>query len=91
MPAVEVQVTGPTRVALKDMSFKLNGEAQGASSLIYSWIKLKGPMVTLIGANTPILEVKDLVDDEYEFQLTVLDVDSGAFTKSNILVVNVYR
>ena len=48
-------------------------------------------MVTLNGANTSILDVKDLVDDEYEFQLTVLDVDSGAFAQSNILVVNVYR
>lgn len=91
MPAVAVQATGPADVALKDVSFKLNGEAQGPPSLIYSWVKLKGPMVTLNGANTSILDVKDLVDDEYEFQLTVLDVDSGAFAQSNILVVNVYR
>ncbi|MCI3935577.1 hypothetical protein MQX03_00070 [Chryseobacterium aahli] len=91
MPAVAVQATGPAGVALKDVSFKLNGEAQGPPSLIYSWVKLKGPMVTLNGANTSILDVKDLVDDEYEFQLTVLDVDSGAFAQSNILVVNVYR
>lgn len=91
MPAVAVQATGPSRVALKEESFKLNGIAQGPPTLIYSWVKLKGPMVTLNGANTSILDVKDLVDDEYEFQLTVLDVDSGAFAQSNILVVNVYR
>jgi archaellum component FlaF (FlaF/FlaG flagellin family) len=91
MPTVAVEATGPTRVPLKNASFKLNGVAQGPPTLIYSWVKLKGPIVTLNGANTPILEVGDLVDDEYEFQLTVVDVESGAFAQSNILVVNVYR
>ncbi|MCD0480745.1 hypothetical protein LPB90_20065 [Chryseobacterium sp. LC2016-29] len=91
MPTVAVEATGPTRVPLKGESFKLNGVAQGPPSLIYSWIKLEGPIVTLNGANTSILEVKDLVDDEYKFQLTVVDVESGAFAQSNILVVNVYR
>ena len=91
MPAVAVEATGPTRVPLKGESFKLNGVAQGPPSLIYSWTKLSGSIVTLNGANTSILEVKDLIDDEYEFQLTVVDVESGAFAKSNILVVTVYR
>lgn len=91
MPTVAVEATGPTRVPLKGESFKLNGVAQGPPSLIYSWVKLEGPIVTLNGANTSILEVKDLVDDEYKFQLTVVDVESGAFAQSNILAVNVYR
>lgn len=91
MPTVIAKATGPKQVGLKDVSFKLNGEAQGSSSLIYSWAQLKGPVVTLTGVNTLELQVENLVVEDYEFQLTALDVDSGAFAKSDILFVNVYR
>ncbi len=91
IPTITVKVTGPETVALKDASFKLNGEVEGPPSLIYSWAKLKGPIVTLTEVNTTILGVKDLAVGDYEFQLTVVDVDSGVFAKSNILAVNVYR
>lgn len=91
IPTVTAKAMGPTSVGLKDVFFKLNGEAQGPSSLIYSWAKLKGPIVTLTGVNTLDLQVDDLVVGEYEFQLTAVDVDSGAFAKSDILYVNVYR
>ncbi|KPH15026.1 hypothetical protein [Chryseobacterium sp. ERMR1:04] len=91
IPTITVKATGPTTVGLKEVSFKLNGEAQGSSSLIYSWAQLKGPVVKLTGVNKLTLQVENLVVEDYEFQLTAVDVDSGAFAKSDILKVNVYR
>ncbi|WP_312901371.1 PKD domain-containing protein [Chryseobacterium taichungense] len=65
------------------------GDGPSPSSLLYSWEKIQGPTATLSGVNTPELEVKDLVAEEYVFQLTVVDVDSGLFAKSAQVVVNV--
>jgi len=90
-PVIKAVATGPGSVYLRDGSFVVQGQGDGPSpsSLLYSWEKIQGPTATLSGVNTPELEVKDLVAEEYVFQLTVVDVDSGLFAKSAQVVVNV--
>lgn len=89
IPVIKAEAKGPETVVLRDGLFTLQGKGNGASSLLYSWTKTKGPKVTLSGVNNPDLEVTDLVAGEYMFQLTVVEVGSGLFAKSNILTVNV--
>ncbi|WEK71311.1 MAG: hypothetical protein P0Y62_07055 [Candidatus Chryseobacterium colombiense] len=87
---VRAEATGPSIVYLKDGSFELIGKSSGATSPLYSWTKIKGPVVTLTGVNKDKLNVSGLVADEYVFQLTVVDADTGLFAKSEYFVVNVY-
>lgn len=89
---INVEVKGPDReINVSEGSFKLQGQAYGpgTASFIYSWAKVKGPEVTLVDANTDILTVAYFMDGEYVFELTVLDVNSGAFAKSEQVVVRV--
>lgn len=88
-PVISAEATGPGSVYLRDGSFVVQGQGFGPSSLLYSWEKIQGPTATLSGVNSPELEVKDLVAEEYVFQLTVVDIDSGLFAKSAQVVVNV--
>lgn len=90
VPVVTAEAEGPERVLLNDRIFILNGKGYGASTLLYSWTKIKGPTVMLTGINSPDLEVTNLVVGQYVFQLTVVDTESGAFAKSTEVVVNVY-
>jgi hypothetical protein len=92
VPVITAEITGPDRVNTSERLFKLEGLAKGpeTTSFIYSWTKIKGPVVTLTGMNKPTLTVTNLVDGEYVFVLTVLDVNSGEFAKSKEFVVNVY-
>jgi len=87
---VKAEATGPGSVYLEEGSFELLGKGIGITSPLYSWAKIKGPTVTLTGVNGDTLNVTDLVADEYTFQLTVVDADSGVFAKSEQVVVNVY-
>lgn len=88
---VTAEATGPEAVYLPgEKSFILQGQGSGGSRLIYSWDKLKGPKVLLRGINKYNLEVTNIVAGEYVFQLTVVDLDSGAFAKTEGIVVNVY-
>lgn len=89
IPVIKAEAKGPDTVVLRNGLFTLQGIGDGPSSLLYSWTKTKGPKVTLSGVNNPDLEVTDLVAGQYVFQLTVVDVGSGLFAKSNILTVNV--
>lgn len=87
IPTVTVKATGPGKASKRENIFKLSGEADGPSSLIYSWEQLKGPIAKLTGVNDLDLVVEDLMIDEYEFQLTALDVASGVFAKSEKLFI----
>jgi hypothetical protein len=89
IPVIKAEATGPDRVFIRDGSFVIQGQGDGASALLYSWTKISGPTAMLSGVNSPDLEVKDLAAGEYIFQLTVVDVDSGLFAKSKEVVVNV--
>ncbi|SDI23420.1 hypothetical protein SAMN05421846_105133 [Chryseobacterium taeanense] len=89
IPEIKADASGPEIVFLKELTFKLTGKGEGASSFMYSWEKIQGPTVTLTGVNSPDLQVTDLVIGEYIFQLTVVDVESGLFAKSQEVRVNV--
>ncbi|WP_449386996.1 PKD domain-containing protein [Chryseobacterium lineare] len=89
VPVIKAEATGPETVFIRDGSFMVQGQGDGPSTLLYSWTKISGPTATLSGVNSPELEVKDLAAGEYIFQLTVVDVDSGLFAKSQEVVVNV--
>lgn len=53
----------------------------------FAWVKVSGPSATLSGENTATLDVSDLTEGVYTFQLTVTD-DLGA-TGSDIVRVTV--
>lgn len=89
IPEVKASASGPKTVILKQGNFELLGSGEGPSSLMYSWAKLEGPQVTLSGANKADLKVMDLVVGAYVFQLTVVDVESGLFARSEPVSVNV--
>lgn len=87
IPVVKAEITGPSEaVPLSAREFILVGKGDGPSTLIYSWVKMKGPTVTLSGANDSNLKVTNLVIGDYTFQLTVLHVQSGVFAKAEIAV-----
>jgi len=91
IPLIKAAARGPEEVYLKEMSFQLFGNSDGSNvqNPLYSWSQLKGPKMKLSGANTSTLKVEELVVDQYEFQFTVIDSDTGAFAKSEILKVKV--
>ncbi len=70
-------------------SVTIYGSGQDADGTIvsYSWMKAKGGSATLIGENTPTLQVRDLEIGSYYFRLTVTD-DRGA-THSDMMLLNV--
>jgi hypothetical protein len=72
------------RFPLSKGSFILkgSGSSSGTSALNYSWTKIEGPTATLMAVNKPDLEVKNFVIGSYQFQLTVIDADSGVFATS---------
>ncbi|MDY0933115.1 PKD domain-containing protein [Chryseobacterium sp. CFBP8996] len=84
-PIVKADIKGPTEFLLSSKEeLILEGIGEGPSTLIYSWAKIKGPKVTLVGANQANLTVKNLIAENYEFQLTVLNLESGVFAKKEI-------
>jgi len=85
-PIVKADIKGPSRFPLSGRELLLEGLGDGPSTLIYSWSKIKGPNVTLEGANQANLTVKNLIAENYEFQLTVLNLESGVFAKKRIAV-----
>lgn len=85
-PIFKADIKGPSRFPLSGKELILEGLSDGPSTLTYSWSKIKGPKVTLEGANRANLTVKNLVAENYEFQLTVLDLESGVFAKKGIAV-----
>jgi hypothetical protein len=86
IPTVKAEIKGPVRFPFSGRVLILEGMGDGPSTLIYSWTKTKGPAVTLVGANEPNLKVTNLVAENYAFQLTVLNVESGVFAKAEIAV-----
>jgi gliding motility-associated-like protein len=76
-------------VALPVNSTILNGSGTDSDGTIasYSWIKLSGPTVTLLNANTASLTLNELIPGSYSFQLTVTD-NKGA-TGTDLVVVTV--
>ncbi len=85
-PTVKADIKGPSRFPLSGREFLLEGLGEGPSTLIYSWTKIKGSKVTLVGANQANLTIKNLIADDYVFQLTVLNLESGVFAKKEIAV-----
>lgn len=84
-PTVKADIKGPIEFPLSSKEdLILEGIGEGPSTLIYSWAKIKGPKVTLVGANQANLTVKNLVAENYAFQLTVLNLESGVFAKKEI-------
>ncbi|MBM7419441.1 MULTISPECIES: PKD domain-containing protein [Chryseobacterium] len=84
-PIVKADIKGPIEFPLSSKEdLILEGIGEGPSTLIYSWAKIKGPKVTLVGANQANLTVKNLVAENYAFQLTVLNLESGVFAKKEI-------
>lgn len=84
-PTVKADIKGPIEFPLSNKEdLILEGIGEGPSTLIYSWAKIKGPKVTLVGANQANLTVKNLVAENYAFQLTVLNLESGVFAKKEI-------
>lgn len=67
----------------------VNGSATDADGSIasYQWTKLAGPAANMAGQTTAILNLTDLVEGIYSFQLSVTD-DKGA-TGSDIVIVAV--
>lgn len=90
-PIVKADIKGPTEFSFSGKEeLVLEGIGEGPSTLIYSWSKIKGPKVTLDGANQANLTVKNLIAEYYVFQLTVLNLESGVFAKKEI-GVEVYQ
>ncbi|MGE6397606.1 PKD domain-containing protein [Chryseobacterium scophthalmum] len=84
-PTVKADIKGPVEFPLSSKEdLILEGIGEGPSTLIYSWAKIKGPKVTLVGANQANLTIKNLVAENYAFQLTVLNLESGVFAKKEI-------
>lgn len=84
-PTVKADIKGPIEFPLSSKEdLILEGIGEGPSTLIYSWAKIKGPKVTLVGANQANLTIKNLVAENYAFQLTVLNLESGVFAKKEI-------
>jgi len=84
-PTVKADIKGPIEFPLSSKEdLILEGIGEGTSTLIYSWAKIKGPKVTLVGANQANLTIKNLVAENYAFQLTVLNLESGVFAKKEI-------
>ncbi|VXB16489.1 PKD domain-containing protein [Chryseobacterium sp. 8AT] len=84
-PTVKADIKGPIEFPLSSKEdLILEGIGEGPSTLIYSWAKIKGPKVTLVGANQANLTIKNLVTENYAFQLTVLNLESGVFAKKEI-------
>lgn len=84
-PIVKADIKGPIEFPLSSKEdLILEGIGEGPSTLIYSWTKIKGPKVTREGANQANLTVKNLVAENYAFQLTVLNLESGVFAKKEI-------
>lgn len=84
-PTVKADIKGPIEFPLSSKEdLILEGIGEGPSTLIYSWAKIKGPKVTFVGANQANLTVKNLVAENYAFQLTVLNLESGVFAKKEI-------
>lgn len=84
-PIVKADIKGPIEFPLSSKEdLILEGIGEGPSTLIYSWAKIKGPKVTLVGANQANLTIKNLIAENYAFQLTVLNLESGVFAKKEI-------
>jgi hypothetical protein len=69
-------------------SARLNGTAtdQDGSVQSYQWTQKKGPnTATLVGADSPSMEARDLVEGSYVFELTVTD-DLGAIDIDQVTV-----
>jgi gliding motility-associated-like protein len=74
-------------IKLPTNSTSLTGSATDADGTIasYSWLKLSGPAATMTGENTSTLNLSNLLDGVYQFQLTVTD-DDGAIDTDEVTV-----
>jgi gliding motility-associated-like protein len=84
----------PTANAGTDKSIKLpansltitgNGTDPDGTVTEYLWIKISGPSVTINGANTATLDLTNLVEGNYIFELKVTD-DDGATDADQVLI-----
>jgi gliding motility-associated-like protein len=69
----DIGLTLPTNSTLVSGS----GTDNDGTIATYSWTKISGPTATVAGQSTATLQLSDLVDGAYVFQLTVTD-DKGA-------------
>ncbi|MGO4710904.1 hypothetical protein AB4Y90_17705, partial [Chryseobacterium sp. 2TAF14] len=84
---INAGIKGLADLPVSVREFTLEGlSSGGGSKIIYSWIKTKGPNATLNGTDKANLRVTNIVSGVYEFQFTVLDVNSGAFAKAETTV-----
>ncbi|HET9280279.1 MAG TPA: PKD domain-containing protein [Flavitalea sp.] len=67
----------------------LNGSASSdpdSNIVSYRWVKIAGPSsFTLVNANSMVMEVKDLVQGTYSFELLVTDA-GGSFSRDTVQV-----
>jgi gliding motility-associated-like protein len=83
----------PTANAGPDKSIKLPANSLSITgsgtdpdgTISYLWIKISGPSVTISGANTATLDLTNLVEGNYIFELKVTD-DDGATDTDQVLI-----
>ncbi|NIF06628.1 hypothetical protein F3J23_14355 [Chryseobacterium sp. Tr-659] len=76
-PTIIANAGGNQTISLPINFVTLWGSGSGASNLIYKWSQISGPGATLNGENQATLQVTDLVDGVYQFELMVQDPVSG--------------
>ena len=81
LPTMTANAGGPQTITLPLNYTVLRGfgTSTGTSAPVYSWRQISGTNATLSGSNQPTLTVMDLVEGEYEFELTVKDASTNAY------------